>query len=32
MTAPYFDAKRDSSVEEWEREAEAHPVFLLTPA
>lgn len=29
MTAPYFQAKSDSPVREWELEALAHPVFVL---
>jgi hypothetical protein len=32
MTAPYFSADEGSTPEEWESEAVAHPVFILTPA
>lgn len=31
MTARYFSAKPDSPIEEWQREAIDHPVFILTP-
>lgn len=31
MTAPYFTAHEGSSVDEWEREALDHPIFILTP-
>ena len=31
MTAPYFTAHLASPVDEWEREALDHPVFILTP-
>ncbi|MGH3650409.1 MAG: nitroreductase family deazaflavin-dependent oxidoreductase, partial [Acidimicrobiia bacterium] len=31
MTAPYFDATADSALSDWEREAETHPVFVLSP-
>ena len=30
MTAPYFSADTGSPTEDWEREAIAHPVFILT--
>lgn len=32
MTAPYFDADRESPMDDWEREAKRHPVFLLRPS
>lgn len=31
MTAPYFDADRESPMDDWEREAMRHPVFVLRP-
>jgi len=31
MTSPYFSAGDESTPAAWEREAEAHPVFILTP-
>ncbi len=31
VVAPYFDAKRTSSVEDFEKEARRHPVFELVP-
>ncbi|HSM44526.1 MAG TPA: nitroreductase family deazaflavin-dependent oxidoreductase [Acidimicrobiia bacterium] len=31
MTAPYFTAHVGSPIDEWEREALDHPVFILTP-
>jgi hypothetical protein len=30
-TRPQFDAKKDSTIEEFIREADRHPVFELTP-
>jgi hypothetical protein len=30
MTAAYFSAGDESSEAAWEREAEVHPVFILT--
>lgn len=32
MTEPYFSANEESPIEDWEDEASAHPVFVLTPA
>jgi len=32
MTAPYFSADESSPADAWEREAVAHPVFILTPS
>jgi hypothetical protein len=32
MTSRYFAADIESSLEEWEQESVAHPVFHLTPA
>ncbi len=31
MTSPYFTATDQSSAGAWEKEAVAHPVFMLTP-
>jgi deazaflavin-dependent oxidoreductase (nitroreductase family) len=31
ITAPYFDAKRGDPVEQFEAEADRHPVFRLVP-